>query len=204
MVAIVLMSWLCLLICGMMMIMTSRLASTLTIHCRHAACSCWGGSKGMWWRRSSKNQFVNSNISLLKFATQRELKPLLTLESSLISKQKMYPTIAIIAITIIVTMGTLSMGGWERWPLPVIVFDHYYDHYYYYFDHHYHHNGNPEHENGGLRERWSLPLSVCWSRGLRGSTTLWSLCALCLKHTHTITQSQTHMHECKVSKGTRP
>ena len=40
-------------------------------------------------------------------------------------------------------------------------------------------------------------------RGLRGSTTLWSLCALCLKHTHTITQTQTHMHEYKVIKGTR-
>ena len=40
-------------------------------------------------------------------------------------------------------------------------------------------------------------------QGLSGSTTLWSLCALCLKHTHTITQTQTHMHEYKVIKGTR-
>ena len=103
--------------------------------------------------------------------------------------------------------STLEPWAWgverERWSLPVFVFDHYYyDHHYYNCDHHYHHNENLE--QGGLRERWSLPLPVCWSRGLSGSTTLWSLCAVCLKHTHTITQTQTHMHKYKVITGTRP
>ena len=129
------------------------------------ACSyicCWGGSKGKWWRKSSNSHFVNSNICLLKIATQSELNPLLPQELSLIL---LFLLLSNITIIIIITMRHLSTEGWER---------------------------------------WSLPLSVCWSRGLRGSTTLWSLCALCLKHTHTITQSQTHMHECKVSKGTRP